>query len=85
MDNFVHGDLHPGNILTRRMASDVEDLGNGFWNSFIKWCDVWTKNEDQEVFQPEMIILDCGIVVRMNKHDVRNFRETFMAIVSNEV
>ncbi|CAG0879702.1 unnamed protein product [Darwinula stevensoni] len=84
VDNFVHGDLHPGNILTRRMMHEVEDSNMGLWSSLIKWCDILDKNEDVEAFKPEMIILDCGIVVRMSKHDVRSFRETFTAIVANE-
>jgi len=63
-DNFIHGDMHPGNILFRfpdRNVNAVGDLG-----------------------QPEVILIDAGLAVKLPPRDRRNFVELFHAIAIND-
>jgi len=66
-DNFIHGDMHPGNILFRFPDSTVVgekvvgDLG-----------------------QPEVILIDAGLAVKLPPRDRRNFVELFHAIAIND-
>ena len=51
-DNFVHSDLHPGNILVSKTATG----------------------------EPQLVILDAGLVSSLNEKDKKNFIELFSAV-----
>jgi len=61
VDNFIHGDLHPGNILFRFPESDSPGAPR----------------------EPELVLLDAGLAVRLNRRDRRNFVELFHALAMN--
>jgi len=70
VDNFVHGDLHPGNILLRYAKPDMAG-GTG------------TGSAGNESPVLEMVILDAGIVSELTGADKRNLIDLFKAIARN--
>ncbi|KAF8820656.1 ABC1 family protein [Cardiosporidium cionae] len=54
IDNFVHMDLHPGNILLRFPKDQKHDF--------------------------ELIFLDCGLTISLDKNEQKNFLNLFSAI-----
>lgn len=74
-DNFVHADLHPGNILVRF----VDRHGNV----------AWTEGPDEELWRrvqrdhliPQLVYLDTGLITTLSRRDRDNFNDLFMALV----
>ena len=63
-DNFLHGDLHPGNILVRYAAArtPLERLGQ------------LLKRERQT---PHLVLLDTGMIAELSSRDRDNLLEFF--------
>jgi len=70
VDNFVHCDLHPGNVLVRRSRS-----------SSPTWYD---QNHDNDKYQYTIIFLDAGIVSTLKASDQQNLRDLFKAVILND-
>ncbi|XP_018610512.2 uncharacterized aarF domain-containing protein kinase 2 [Scleropages formosus] len=77
VDNFVHGDLHPGNILVQGGFSDPS-LGTA---TLTDMCDTVVVSMRPSVSPARLVLLDAGIVARLSEDDLRNFRAVFMAVV----
>ncbi|XP_053346718.1 uncharacterized aarF domain-containing protein kinase 2 [Clarias gariepinus] len=77
VDNFVHGDLHPGNILVRA------DLGVSDQNK-ATLTDLWDMVVVSMRPSPpplQLVLLDAGIVAQLSEGDLRNLRAVFTAVV----
>uniref|UniRef100_A0A3Q3AMF5 AarF domain containing kinase 2 n=1 Tax=Kryptolebias marmoratus TaxID=37003 RepID=A0A3Q3AMF5_KRYMA len=78
VDNFVHGDLHPGNILVQCQkplpdspdATTLTDL----WDTVV----VSVRPDSCPV---QLVLLDAGIVAQLDDHDLANFKAVFTAVV----
>lgn len=74
-DNFVHADLHPGNILVRF----VDRHGSV----------VWTEGPSEELLRrirrdrliPQLVYLDTGLITTLGRRDRDNFNDLFTALV----
>lgn len=77
MDNFVHCDLHPGNILVRK-TTVFEPMS---------WWDKVVNNDDgKDRFSEDkytIVFLDAGIVTKLNKNDQQNLKDLFKAVILN--
>lgn len=81
VDNFVHGDLHPGNILVRA------DLGVSDQNK-ATLTDLWDMVVVSMRPSPpplQLVLLDAGIVAQLSEGDLRNLRAVFTAVVLQQV
>lgn len=84
MDNFVHADLHPGNIL-------LQCSGGGGDNdpqervTLTDLCDTVVVSMRPAPAPLQLVLLDAGIVAQLNDRDRRNFRAVFTAVVLRQV
>lgn len=92
VDNFVHGDLHPGNILVQTMgkAQDSGDAGGISAEAHGKTTltDLWDTVVVSVRPDPcplQLVLLDAGIVAQLSEHDLANLRAVFTAVVLCQV
>ncbi|XP_054009095.1 uncharacterized aarF domain-containing protein kinase 2-like isoform X2 [Hylaeus anthracinus] len=71
-DNFIHCDLHPGNIL---VDTNCEPTGR-IWAWLGRFID-----RDYLPSYPRLVILDCGLVVSLNARCQRNLRDVFRSVL----
>lgn len=85
VDNFVHGDLHPGNILVQSRApgpGSIDFSGDIYGKTTL--TDLWDTvvvsiRPNPSPFQ--LVLLDGGIVSQLSEHDLANFKAVFTAVV----
>ncbi|XP_013413093.1 uncharacterized aarF domain-containing protein kinase 2-like [Lingula anatina] len=81
VDNFVHGDLHPGNILVqnddRFKPEETKMIMDDLGDTLI----VDTKPSENHL---RMVLLDTGIVATLSEKDRANFRAVFTAVVQGK-
>lgn len=109
LDNFVHADLHPGNIMVKFYKPSTRSILKSLWSRFVDHAeaDQASRNETQnheisqrlrdvshdhdqwhaelnkleaEGFQPEIVLLDTGLVTELDGENRRNFIELFRAV-----
>ena len=89
VDNFVHGDLHPGNILVQSMAGGAAGAGDpGGAGGRTTLTDLWDTVVVSVRPCPDplqLVLLDAGIVAQLSDTDLRNFRAVFTAVVLKQV
>ncbi|XP_036432304.1 uncharacterized aarF domain-containing protein kinase 2 [Colossoma macropomum] len=77
VDNFVHGDLHPGNILVQSgQGAGPQDRAT--------LTDLWdTVVVSMRPSPPplRLVLLDAGIVAQLSETDLHNLRAVFTAVV----
>ncbi|KYO36510.1 hypothetical protein Y1Q_0024234 [Alligator mississippiensis] len=82
VDNFVHADLHPGNILvqgakhfgaTRRDQTTIVDM-----------CDTLIVEVRPSLCQLRLVLLDAGVVAELQEADLQNFRAVFTAVAQGQ-
>jgi aarF domain-containing kinase len=61
VDNFVHADLHPGNLMVRM-----------------------NQRKDTNKYEPQLVVLDVGLVTKLSEHDRVNFMDLFAAVASGD-
>ncbi|KAG6951160.1 hypothetical protein JG688_00013852 [Phytophthora aleatoria] len=66
LDNFAHGDLHPGNLLF-----DEQDAGR---NARV--------SRSEAIRNAGVVVIDAGIVTKLEQQDLRNFVELFHAVAT---
>ncbi|KAF8711984.1 ABC protein, partial [Rhizoctonia solani] len=109
LDNFVHSDLHPGNIMIKFYKPSTRDMFFTFFSSVLNKSgpplnkfahaesdvivahlrrlsnspDEWHQalNElEEDGYQPELVLLDAGLVTVLSEKNRRNFLDLFRAI-----
>ncbi|XP_069715144.1 uncharacterized aarF domain-containing protein kinase 2 [Phaenicophaeus curvirostris] len=82
VDNFVHADLHPGNILVQGMthvsASCKEQT------AIVDLCDTLVVEVQPSLRRLCLVLLDAGIVAELQSADMQNFRAVFTAVVQGQ-
>ncbi|XP_074123835.1 putative aarF domain-containing protein kinase 2 isoform X2 [Sminthopsis crassicaudata] len=76
VDNFVHADLHPGNILVQGADFPKESLGDVLGTPVL---------ESRPASSPlKLVLLDAGIVAGLQAADLENFRAVFTAVAMGQ-
>ncbi|XP_010206445.2 uncharacterized aarF domain-containing protein kinase 2 [Colius striatus] len=84
VDNFVHADLHPGNILVQGTAHTGRSCEAQ--TAVLDLCDTLVL-EVQPPLAPGqlcLVLLDAGIVAELQSADMHNFRAVFTAVVQGQ-
>ncbi|XP_076589636.1 putative aarF domain-containing protein kinase 2 isoform X2 [Chaetodon auriga] len=88
LDNFVHGDLHPGNILVQScgpLPGDTDSTGiSGEAHGKTTLTDLWDTVVVSVRPDPcplQLVLLDAGIVAQLSDHDLANLKAVFTAVV----
>lgn len=82
LDNFAHGDLHPGNLLFDTTPSSPSESETRTTTSSRDH-----KRQDASHHthhHPGVVAIDAGIVTRLEPADLRNFVELFHAVASGD-
>ncbi|CAH1777512.1 unnamed protein product [Owenia fusiformis] len=79
LDNLVHGDLHPGNILVQN--ADVYTPEDDNKLVILDLGDTVMINVKSVECPLRLILVDAGITSSLSKSDLQNFREVFTAVV----
>ncbi|KAK7096681.1 hypothetical protein V1264_003757 [Littorina saxatilis] len=81
--NFVHGDLHPGNILVQNAEAFQEQTEE----SSLVMLDVGDVIVTTVASNPcplRLVLLDCGITASLGAEDRTKFNQVFTAVVKGE-
>ena len=79
MDNFVHCDLHPGNILVRKTTVSPSTT-TSWWESVVRSDDGKSMTAEDKY---TIVFLDAGIVTALNENDQQNLKDLFKAVILN--
>lgn len=82
VDNFVHGDLHPGNILVQGADGLSPSLEMKQQQGNIS--DTLVATIAPALCPLRLVLLDAGIVAELQASDLRNFRAVFLAVVMGQ-
>lgn len=83
VDNFVHGDLHPGNILVQ--GADGLSPSLETQQQQVNVRDTLVATIAPALCPLRLVLLDAGIVAELQASDLRNFRAVFLAIALGQV
>lgn len=78
VDNFVHGDLHPGNILVQGADGLFPSLDTQ--QQQVNVHDTLVTTIAPALCPLRLVLLDAGIVSELQASDLRNFRAVFLAV-----
>ncbi|KAF6085281.1 aarF domain containing kinase 2 [Phyllostomus discolor] len=82
VDNFVHADLHPGNILVQG-ADGLSERREARLPQ-VDVCDALVASVMPAPGPLRLVLLDAGIVAELQAADLRNFRAVFMAVAMGQ-
>ncbi|KAL8573382.1 hypothetical protein ACOMHN_032397 [Nucella lapillus] len=80
--NFVHGDLHPGNILVQNVEAFTGHTEESL--VMVDVGDVIMATVSPKECPLRLVLLDCGITALLGKEDRIKFRQVFTAVVKGE-
>ncbi|KAL7982300.1 hypothetical protein Chor_009898 [Crotalus horridus] len=79
VDNFVHADLHPGNILVQGAEQFGDHPEDGA--VIVDLLDTLIVELQPSSSPLRLVLLDAGIVAELQSGDLENFRAVFTAVV----
>nr|XP_025710617.1 uncharacterized aarF domain-containing protein kinase 2 isoform X2 [Callorhinus ursinus] len=82
VDNFVHADLHPGNILVQ--GADGLSGSPEAQLQQVGVCDALVGATPPACRPLRLVLLDAGIVAELRAADLSNFRAVFMAVAMGQ-
>jgi len=87
MDNFIHGDLHPGNVLVKTVQVPVTP---SLWQSLFSLAPssdsstTESEQSDETTTKHSIVFLDAGIAISLSPNDQKNLIDLFRAVIFND-
>lgn len=83
LDNFVHCDLHAGNVLIQ--SSAISDEPKNTWKQLLsKWNVRFATVPENRSSKLQIVFLDAGIAMSLSPNDQRNLLDLFRAVILND-
>lgn len=79
----MHGDLHPGNILVQ--GADGVSSSLEMQQQQVDVYDTLVATIAPALCPLRLVLLDAGIVAKLQASDLRNFRAVFLAVAMGQV
>lgn len=70
-DNFVHADLHPGNMMVK-----FPDCPTGLPRTSEEACLAYSRG-----YKPVLVFIDTGLITELSSKDFTNFTDLFKALI----
>lgn len=81
VDNLVHGDLHPGNMVVQNITSGAA-TGDQMRVMMVDiGCDTFVMDVQPDPNPLRICFLDCGITSKLSKQNLVNIRSVFKQVV----
>jgi aarF domain-containing kinase len=71
VDNFIHADLHPGNIFIQ--PSNTDDRTSYEF-----------RNDVSRDIGGKVVLIDCGLIAQLSRKDERNFLDLMHAVITGK-
>lgn len=85
VDNLVHGDLHPGNMVVQNITSGAA-TGDQMRVMMVDiGCDTFVMDVQPDPNPLRICFLDCGITSKLSKQNLVNIRSVFKQVVLGDV
>ncbi|XP_064105098.1 uncharacterized aarF domain-containing protein kinase 2-like [Macrobrachium nipponense] len=87
VDNLVHGDMHPGNMLIQNInitenGSEEKSTGDVTRVMMVDvGCDTFVMDVQPDPNPLRLCLLDCGVVAKLREKDLENFKAVFKQVV----
>lgn len=81
IDNFIHGDLHPGNVMVR---NDEIPANSSRFSSLFGSNVSNTDDGANKRIRRTIVFLDAGIANSLSRDDQRNLIDLFRAVIFND-
>jgi len=89
-DNFVHADIHPGNVLIQTTTTTNNPKRRSTTNLFSRMfqsnetTENSNNNDTSTTTKRSIVFLDAGIVTSLNENDRKNLKDLFKAVILND-
>ena len=85
MDNFVHGDLHHGNVLvvTKSIPTSSSPFSK-LWNYLLAGTSNSQQSTQGTILKRSIVFLDAGISNSLSPNDQQNLTDLFRAVIFND-
>ena len=84
LDNFVHCDLHAGNVLIQTSTIDRrQSSSSNLWFSFLGNNGLNHSTNTNPETKRKIVFLHAGIAMSLNPNDRRNLHDLFRAVILN--
>lgn len=85
IDNFIHGDLHPGNVMVKNDEIPINTTRfSSFFGSNISSNDDGNNHSANKRIRRTIVFLDAGIANSLSRDDQRNLIDLFRAVIFND-
>lgn len=85
VDNLVHGDLHPGNLLVQNITTGTATGDQVRVMMVDIGCDTFVMDVQPDPNPLRICFLDCGVTSRLTEQNLARIRAVFKQVVIGDV
>ena len=81
IDNFVHADMHPGNLMVKQKVDPVKERAKMIFEDIGDMIIVGMSKRPSPL---QLVILDAGLTASLSQYDFDSFKGVFAAVVKGD-